>query len=175
MPPPENQPGFMSSRPGTDLKHVTIYTDGSCLGNPGPGGWGAVLLHGEDRREMSGGFKETTNNRMELLAVIEGLEALNETCRVTLFSDSRYVVDAMSKGWAKRWRANKWQRNSRERAVNPDLWERLLVLAEKHDVEFKWVRGHRGVVENERVDKLATTAARQRGLPADTGYSANGR
>ena len=93
---------------------------------------------------MSGGFKETTNNRMELLAVIEGLEALKETCRVTLFSDSRYVVDAMSKGWAKRWRANKWQRNSRERAVNPDLWERLLVLAEKHDVEFKWVRDTAG-------------------------------
>ena len=165
----------MSSRPETDLKHVTIYTDGSCLGNPGPGGWGAVLLHGQDRREMSGGFRETTNNRMELLAVIEGLEALKETCRVTLFSDSRYVVDAMSKGWATRWRANKWQRNSRERAVNPDLWERLLVLAEKHHVEFKWVRGHRGVVENERVDKLATNAARQRGLPADLGYSANGR
>ena len=165
----------MPGRPVSDPKHVTIYTDGSCLGNPGPGGWGAVLLLGENRREMSGGFKATTNNRMELLAVIEGLEALKETCRVTLFSDSRYVVDAMSKGWAKRWRAKGWQRNPRERAINPDLWERLLELAAKHDVEFKWVRGHRGVVENERVDYLATTAARQPGLPADSGYLPNGR
>ena len=165
----------MPSRPVSGPKHVTIYTDGSCLGNPGPGGWGAVLLLGDNRREMSGGFKATTNNRMELLAVIEGLEALKETCRVTLFSDSRYVVDAMSKGWAKRWRGNGWQRNPRERAINPDLWERLLELTAKHDVEFKWVRGHRGVVENERVDKLATTAARQPGLPADSGYSPNGR
>ena len=150
---------------------VTIYTDGACIGNPGPGGYGVVLLHGQNRKELSGGFRSTTNNRMELMAVIIALEALKRPTKVTLYSDSRYVVDALNKGWAKKWRANGWMRNKNDRAVNPDLWQRLLAAVENHDVDFKWVRGHAGVTENERVDKLATTAARQRDLPADQGYS----
>ena len=154
---------------------VIIYTDGACLGNPGPGGYGVVLLSDGNRKELSGGFRETTNNRMELMAAIVGLEALNDTGKVTLYSDSKYVVDAVAKGWAKRWRTNGWMRNRREAALNPDLWERLLTLAEGHQVDFRWVRGHRGVVENERVDRLATTAARGRDLPPDPGYQGSGR
>ena len=119
---------------------------------------------------MSGGYRLTTNNRMELLAVIKALEALNQPCQVTLHSDSRYVVDAIAKGWAKKWRANGWQRNKREKAVNPDLWGTLLDLCEKHEVEFRWVRGHAGDVENERCDRLAVEASHQPDLPADPGY-----
>jgi ribonuclease HI len=152
-------------------RDVTIYTDGACIGNPGPGGYGVVLLSGGSRRELAGGFRETTNNRMELLAAILSLEALKETCRVTLYSDSKYVVDAIEKGWARRWKANGWMRNKRERAINPDLWEKLLALTQKHEVEFKWVRGHAGNRENERCDQLATEAARQKGLPVDNGYT----
>ena len=149
---------------------VTIYTDGSCLGNPGPGGYGAVLVHDRGRREISGGFRLTTNNRMEILAVIEGLEALAEPCDVTLYSDSRYVVDAMEKGWAERWRVNGWRRNKKERAINPDLWQRLLDLAAKHRVGFRWVRGHAGNRENERADYLAMGAAQGEGLAIDEVY-----
>ncbi|MDE2766240.1 MAG: ribonuclease HI [Chloroflexota bacterium] len=149
---------------------MTIYTDGACIGNPGPGGYGAVLVHDGRRRELSGGFRMTTNNRMEILAAIEGLEALKEPCAVTLYSDSRYVVDAMEKGWAERWRANDWRRNKRERAVNPDLWERLLDLAGKHNVAFKWVRGHAGNRENERADRLAFGAAKRERLAVDEVY-----
>ena len=154
-------------------RQITIYTDGSCLGNPGPGGYGVVLLYGDHRRELAGGFRETTNNRMEMMAAISGLEALKETCRVTLYSDSKYLVDGMERGWAKRWRANGWKRNRRERAINPDLWERLLSLAEKHEVEFKWVRGHAGIPENERCDELAVESAQNTDLPIDSGYQAN--
>ncbi len=154
---------------------VTIYTDGACLGNPGPGGYGVVVLSDGHRKELSGGFRETTNNRMELMAAIVGLEALDKAAKAMLYSDSKYVVDAMAKGWAKRWRTNGWMRNRREAALNPDLWERLLTLAEGHQVDFRWVRGHRGVVENERVDRLATTAARGRDLPPDRGYQGSGR
>lgn len=150
---------------------VTIYTDGACIGNPGPGGYGAVLMAGGQRREISGGFCLTTNNRMEILAAIVALECLKGPCRVTLYSDSRYVVDAMSKGWVKRWQANGWRRNPREAAVNPDLWERMLRACGQHQVEFRWVRGHAGVPENERCDHLATTAARERSLPPDPGYN----
>ena len=149
---------------------VTIHTDGACLGNPGPGGYGVILDYNGRRKELSGGHALTTNNRMELLAVIIGLEALNRPCRVAIHSDSRYVVDAVSKGWATKWRRNGWMRNKREAAVNPDLWERLLNLLERHDTEFHWVRGHSGNPDNERCDQLATTAARQPDLPADTGY-----
>jgi len=152
------------------LKQVTIYTDGACLGNPGPGGYGAVLLYGPHRREISGGFRLTTNNRMEIMAVIAALELLKEQCRVTLHSDSQYVVNAMTQGWARRWKANGWKRNQREEAVNPDLWERLLDLCDQHQVEFQWLRGHSGVDENERCDQLAVDAARQPDLPEDTGY-----
>lgn len=149
---------------------MAIYTDGACIGNPGPGGYAAVLVHDGQRRELSGGFRLTTNNRMEVLAAIEGLDALKEPCAVTLYSDSRYVVDAMEKGWAERWRANGWRRNKRERAVNPDLWERLLDLAAKHNVAFKWVRGHAGNRENERADRLAFGAAKGERLAIDDGY-----
>ena len=151
-------------------RHITIHTDGACIGNPGPGGYGAVLEYGEHRRELSGGYRSTTNNRMELMGPIKSLEALNESCRVTLYSDSRYVVDAVEKGWAKRWQANGWMRNKKEQAVNPDLWERLLALCKKHDVEFRWVRGHAGNPDNERCDQLATQAAQQSNLLIDEGY-----
>ncbi|MFQ6030034.1 MAG: ribonuclease HI [Dehalococcoidia bacterium] len=155
-------------------RRVEIYTDGSCLGNPGPGGYGVVLLYGERRLELSGGFRLTTNNRMELLAAIKGLEALKEKCNVVLHSDSKYLVDAITQGWAQRWQANGWRRNRRERAINPDLWETLLSLCQQHRVEFRWVRGHAGVPENERCDRLAVAAAQQPDLPADSGYEAEG-
>jgi len=152
------------------LKHVIIYTDGACLGNPGPGGYGVVLIYDSHRKELSGGYQRTTNNRMEIMAAVAGLEALKEKCRVTLYSDSDYVVKAMSRGWAQRWRANGWKRNRREQALNPDLWERLLKLCEYHEVEFGWVRGHAGIPENIRCDELAMQAARQLDLPPDEGY-----
>ena len=149
---------------------VTIYTDGACIGNPGPGGYGVVLLHPSGRRELSRGFRTTTNNRMELLAAIAGLEALTRPCAVTLHSDSRYLVDGMAKGWAERWRANGWMRNKREAAINPDLWDRLLSAASRHEVAFRWVRGHAGNRENERADRLANDAASGRSLAVDEGY-----
>ncbi len=156
----------------TSEKQVTIYTDGACEGNPGPGGYGVVLLFGDARRELSEGYRLTTNNRMELLAVIRGLEALKERCHVTLHSDSRYVIDGIEKGWAARWRANDWMRNKREVAINPDLWGRLLDLCDAHDVEFKWVRGHSGVPENERCDRLAVAASQGKNLQTDEVYEA---
>lgn len=151
-------------------KQVEIFTDGACRRNPGPGGYGVVLLHESRRRELSGGFRLTTNNRMEILAAIVGLEALKEPCRVRLYSDSQYLVNAIEKGWAARWRAAGWKRNSREKAVNPDLWERLLELCRVHQVDFLWVRGHAGHPENERCDQLATAAADAPDLGVDDGY-----
>ena len=149
---------------------VQIHTDGACLGNPGPGGYGVVMRYGGRSKELSGGYRLTTNNRMELLAVIKGLEALNQPCQVVLYSDSKYVVDAVAKGWAVKWRANGWMRNKREKAVNPDLWARLLDLCATHDVEFRWVRGHSGVADNERCDRLAVAAAKGKDLLEDSGY-----
>jgi ribonuclease HI len=154
----------------TIRKNVKLYTDGGCINNPGPGGYGVVLLYGSHRRELSGGFRRTTNNRMEICAAIAGLEALKEPCRVTLFSDSQYLVYAMQQGWALRWRANGWRRNKKERAINPDLWEKLLELCSIHEVKFEWVRGHAGHSENERCDELATAAARGARLAIDKGY-----
>jgi ribonuclease HI len=151
-------------------KKVTIFTDGGCIGNPGPGGYGVVLLYEEHRRELSGGCQNTTNNRMELLAVIRGLEALKEPCDVLLFSDSQYVVNGVMKGWARRWRQNGWRRNKVEFAENPDLWDQLLQLCDKHCVQLEWVRGHTGNSENERCDQLASAAARESHLPADSVY-----
>ena len=151
-------------------KRITIHTDGACIGNPGPGGYGAVLEYQGTRKELSGGFRLTTNNRMELLAVIKALEALKEPCQVIVYSDSRYVVDAIEKGWAKRWQAKAWMRNKKEAAINPDLWNRLLQLTEQHDVTLQWVRGHAGNVENERCDQLAVEAASRRDLPLDDVY-----
>ncbi|GAB6158073.1 hypothetical protein JCM39194_12730 [Desulfotomaculum varum] len=151
----------------SSLKDVTIYTDGACSGNPGPGGYGVVLLYKGHRKELSGGFSNTTNNRMEILAAIVGLEQLKEKCSVTLYTDSQYVVNAIEQGWAKKWRANGWMRNKKEPALNADLWERLLKLCELHQVKFVWVRGHAGNPENERCDRLAVEAARQPDLPPD--------
>ena len=140
------------------MKEVQLYTDGACRGNPGAGGWGAILVWGKYEKEMSGGEAETTNNRMELIAAIEGLSALKEPCRVTLYSDSKYLVDAYLQGWVDNWRARGW-RKSDGALKNPDLWERLWELTEKHEVEFVWVKGHNGHRYNERCDVLATTFA----------------
>jgi len=137
-------------------KQVDIYTDGACSGNPGVGGYGVILSYNGQEKEIAGGEEYTTNNRMELTAVIVGLEALKEPCEVTVYSDSKYVVDAMNKGWAEKWHDNNWMRNSKEPALNPDLWEELLGLTMEHDVTFVWVKGHAGHPQNERCDKLAT-------------------
>ncbi len=156
----------------TDVKHVTIYTDGACIGNPGPGGYGTILMYKGRRRELSKGYRLTTNNRMEILAAIVGLEALTEKSRVTIYTDSQYLSNAVEKGWARKWKANGWKRNKKEKALNPDLWERLLHLCDFHEVDFKWVRGHAGNSENERCDQLATGASHQSTLMVDEEYEA---
>lgn len=137
------------------MKTVYLYTDGACSGNPGPGGYGAILKYGKFEKEICGGEADTTNNRMELLGVIKGLEALNEPCHVVLTSDSKYVIDALTKGWAVKWKQNGWMRNKKDKALNPDLWERLLQLTSLHKMEYNWVKGHAGHPENERCDKMA--------------------
>lgn len=151
---------------------IIIHTDGACSGNPGPGGYGAVMQYGKHRNELSGGFRRTTNNRMELLAVIEGLQLLNRPCEVTVFSDSKYIVDAVNKGWAERWQANGWKRNKREKALNPDLWAKLLKLLDTHDVSLQWVKGHAGNPGNERADALAVAASQGGDLAIDEEYEA---
>ena len=153
------------------LKEVTIYTDGACEPNPGSGGYGAILIHGDIRKELHGGFRLTTNNRMEIFAAITGLEALKKPCKVKLHSDSKYLVDAMSLGWALRWKKNGWWRTKKEKALNADLWERLLISCERHQVEFLWVKGHAGQPENERADELSIKLLKQPGLPVDEGYA----
>jgi ribonuclease HI len=152
------------------LKKVTVFTDGGCEPNPGPGGYGVILISGNTRKELTGGFSLTTNNRMELFAAIAGLQALKFPCMVILYSDSRYLVDAMTKGWAKKWRENGWWRNKKAKAYNIDLWEKLIALCNKHQVEFKWVKGHAGLGANERCDELSMAALKQPNLPADEGY-----
>ena len=137
------------------MKRVTIYTDGACSGNPGPGGWGAILRYGEAEKVLSGGEPETTNNRMELQGVIHALQALKEPCIVELWSDSRYVVDALEKGWARSWRERGWRRADKKPALNPDLWETLLPLAEMHELHCHWVKGHAENEFNNRCDALA--------------------
>jgi ribonuclease HI len=149
---------------------VEIYTDGGCEPNPGPGGCGVVLLHPKKRAEASGGFRLTNNNRMEIQAAIKGLEMLKQPCQVTLFSDSQYLVDAIMKGWVAKWKMKGWWLNTKTRAKNIDLWEKLLPLCETHQVEFQWVKGHAGNQENERCDQLSDAALRQPNLPADEGY-----
>jgi ribonuclease HI len=156
---------------GDGLKHVVIYTDGACLGNPGRGGYGVVLIHGKERKEFSRGFRLTTNNRMEMLACIVGLQALKSPCAVTLYSDSQYVINSMTKGWALRWRKNKWKRNG-EDVPNADLWAQMLDLCDKHQVRFNWVRGHAGNKENERCDQLAREAALSSDMAIDSVYEA---
>lgn len=149
---------------------IEIYTDGACRGNPGPGGYGVVLVSGGLKKELSGGFRKTTNNRMELLACIEGLKALKKPCRVTLTSDSKYVVNAVEKGWAEKWRSKGWKLSPSKPAKNPDLWEALLDLCSTHAVELKWIKGHAGHPENERCDALAVAASHKKELPADEGF-----
>ena len=154
------------------MKRVDAYTDGACSGNPGPGGYAVILRWNGHEREIAKGFRRTTNNRMEIRAVIAALEALTEPCELVVHSDSQYVVNAIQQGWAKKWRANGWMRNRKEEALNPDLWGRLLELLERggHKVRFVWVRGHAGHDENERADRLAVAASRSPELDLDEGY-----
>ncbi len=143
------------------MKKVEIFTDGACSGNPGPGGWGAILRYNGVEKELSGGESNTTNNRMELSAVIFALEALKEPCEVELYSDSQYVCNALTLSWAKKWRAQGWMRNKKEPALNPELWEKLLIQYERHTVHVNWVKGHAGHPENERCDRLAVAQSQK--------------
>ncbi|MBV5340717.1 MAG: ribonuclease HI [Deltaproteobacteria bacterium] len=153
------------------MEKVTMYTDGSCLGNPGPGGYGTILDFEGHCEELSGGYRHTTNNRMEMMACIMGLEALDHQCNLTIVSDSKYLVDSVSLGWAKKWRDNGWRLSSGRRAENVDLWERLLDLLARHQVEFEWVKAHNGHLMNELCDQLATAAAHGSCLFEDEGYT----
>lgn len=137
------------------MKTVTIYTDGACSGNPGPGGWGAIMMYGAHKKEIAGGEAGTTNNRMELTAVIEALAMLKEPCTVELYSDSKYVLDGLEKGWARSWRAKGWVKSDKKPALNPDLWGRLLDLVETHTMHYHWVKGHASNEYNNRCDELA--------------------
>ena len=143
------------------MKKIYMYTDGACRGNPGPGGWGTILRYKDNERVLSGGEANTTNNRMELTAVIKGLESLKTKCDVEIYSDSKYIIDAITLGWANKWRANNWYRNNKDKALNQDLWERLLDLIEVNQVKFIWVKGHSGHPENERCDKLAVAESQK--------------
>lgn len=153
------------------MKHVEIYTDGACSGNPGPGGWGAILKYGDVEKELSGCEPETTNNRMELKAAIEGLNALKEPCQVTLYSDSNYLVQAFNQGWLERWQKNGWRTANKTPVENQDLWQQLLDLAKKHRVKWVWVRGHAGHAYNERCDALATGAIKSAGATNSDAHS----
>jgi ribonuclease HI len=152
------------------VDETLIFTDGGALNNPGPGGYGAVLIHKKKRKEISGGFRKTTNNRMELLACIKALQLLKGKQKVRLYTDSQYLVNGINKGWAKKWRSRDWKRNKLERAENSDLWAELLNLTAKHDISFIWVRGHSGVVENERCDSLVREQSAKPTLPPDVSY-----
>ena len=143
------------------MKEVTIYTDGACSGNPGPGGWGAVLMYGPHKKEISGGEAETTNNRMELTAVIQALSLLKEPCVVELWSDSKYVIDGLSKGWAAGWRKRGWVKSDKKPALNPDLWGQLLDLAQIHTLHYHWVKGHADDPMNERCDEMAVAESQK--------------
>ena len=143
------------------MKTVTLYTDGACSGNPGPGGWGAILMYGQHKKELSGGEADTTNNRMELTGVITALEALKEPCIVELWSDSKYVIDGLEKGWAKGWKARGWVKSDKKPALNPDLWDRLLKLTEIHTMHYHWVKGHAENPYNNRCDELAVAESQK--------------
>ena len=151
------------------MTSVTIFTDGSCLGNPGPGGWGAILRHGDNERVLAGGFRHTTNNRMEIMAAIAALETLKTSCTVELYTDSQYLRHAVEKRWLDGWRRNGWLTAAKKPVKNRDLWERLHVQLTRHSIVFKWVRGHAGHSENERCDVLARTWAQRPDLPPDPG------
>jgi ribonuclease HI len=164
-----------ASRPSPPKQdRIVIYTDGGALRNPGPGGYGVVIVQNGETKELSKGFRRTTNNRMELLACIAGLSAIKKAGAILLYSDSKYVVNGITKGWAKKWKANGWVKSNREPALNPDLWDQLLKLCSKHDVTFQWVKGHAGIAGNERCDQLATEAASGRHLAVDQVYEKNG-
>ena len=143
------------------MKTVTLYTDGACSGNPGPGGWGAILEFNGVEKELSGGESMTTNNRMELTAVIRGLEALNQSCIVELYSDSKYVIDGLSKGWAAGWQKNGWRKADKKPALNPELWEQLLALTQQHEMRYHWVKGHAENPKNNRCDALAVAESKK--------------
>ena len=143
------------------MKTITLYTDGACSGNPGPGGWGAILEFQGTQRELSGGEDHTTNNRMELTAVIQGLQALKEPCIVELYSDSKYVIDALEKGWAESWRKKNWIKSDKKPAQNPDLWEILLDLTHTHEMRYHWVKGHGENPNNNRCDELAVEQSKK--------------
>ena len=143
------------------MKTVTLYTDGACSGNPGPGGWAAILLYQGHEKTLSGGEPETTNNRMELTAVIQGLAALNQPCAVELYSDSKYVIDALEKGWAKGWKKRGWVKSDKKPALNPDLWDRLLTLTDSHEMVYHWVKGHAENPYNNRCDEMAVAESRK--------------
>jgi len=154
----------------TDTTLVTIHTDGSCLGNPGPGGWAAVLCGAESRTELFGGYRLTTNNRMELMAVIEAISTLTQPCKIELHSDSQYFLHALTKGWLKNWKRNGWLTAAKKPVKNRDLWQRLDPLLAAHRIDYRWVKGHSGNRENERCDLLARREASRRDLPEDTGF-----
>lgn len=142
------------------MKKIEIFTDGACSGNPGPGGYGVILKYKDNVKELWGGEPDTTNNRMELTAVITGLKALKEPCEVDLYSDSKYIIDAVTKGWAVKWKENNWIKSDKKKALNSDLWEQLLELLKIHKVNFFWVKGHAGHAENERCDQLAVKGSK---------------
>jgi cyclic pyranopterin phosphate synthase len=154
----------------TNSQQITIYTDGSAIGNPGPGGYGAVVTQGTRQKKLSAGFRSTTNNRMEMMAVIESLKSLKDRRQVVLYSDSRYVVDAINKGWAKKWRANNWTLGSKGKAKNPDLWKQMFDQLDRHDIDVRWVKAHDGNDGNEMADALAVRAGKGRNLAIDHGY-----
>lgn len=154
-------------RPGTELE---IWTDGACVINPGPGGYGIVFEHQGQKWGKTGGFRLTTNNRMEIMGALVALETLPENCKAIIYSDSQYLVNSITKGWAKRWRSKGWNKKGNKKVPNADLWERMLQLCAQHRVEFRWIKGHHSNVENERCDQLAESAARKSNLAVDEGY-----
>lgn len=165
--PPENAGGDSTPKDG----EITIYTDGGSSGNPGPGGFGVVIISNGNRKELSGGFRLTTNNRMELMGVIAALRSLEQKDKpITLYTDSSYVVNGITKGWAEKWRKNNWIKSDKQPAINPDLWGELLDLIKPLNIKFMWVKGHAGNVFNERCDELAVSSAKKPGLPVDIGY-----
>lgn len=143
------------------MKQVDIFTDGACSGNPGPGGWGAILRYKGTDKEISGGEAHTTNNRMELTAVIEALKLLKEPCEVTLWTDSKYVADGLGKGWAAGWKKNGWKKADKKPALNPDLWDELLSLNDKHTITIQWIKGHASHPENEKCDRMAVAESQK--------------
>ncbi len=152
------------------MSEVLLYTDGACSGNPGPGGWAAILVWGVHRREISGGFRLTTNNRMEMVAIIQGLQLLNRSTNVTVVTDSRLIVDAFEKRWIDSWMANRWIKSDKTKVKNAELWAKIKGYTKDHKIKFQWVKGHSGHPENDRCDVLAVAETKKQNLPADEVY-----